>query len=67
MPECAHIHYNALFNGTDVYKENFTHCCYNMIEDKAFYTHKLVQSELRITLLFCACFYIRKEDSAYLL
>ena len=29
------------FVGMDVHKENFTVCCYDMIQDKIFYTQKL--------------------------
>ena len=35
------MYYTTLFVGMDVHKENFTVCCYDMIQDKIFYTQKL--------------------------
>ena len=35
------MYYNTLFVGMDVHKENFTVCCYDMMQDKIFYTQKL--------------------------
>ena len=35
------MYYNTLFVGMDVHKENFTLCCYDMMQDKIFYTQKL--------------------------
>ena len=35
------MYYNTLFVGMDVHKENFTLCCYDMMQDKILYTQKL--------------------------
>lgn len=35
------MYHNTLFVGMDVHKENFTLCCYDMEQDKVFYTQKL--------------------------
>ena len=35
------MHYNTLFVGMDVHKENFTLCCYDMEEDRVFATQKI--------------------------
>ena len=35
------MYYNTLFVGMDVHKENFTLCCYDVMQDKIFFTQKL--------------------------
>lgn len=34
--------------GMDVHKENFTLCCYDMMQDKIFYTQKLEPDYIQI-------------------
>ena len=42
------MYYNTLFVGMDVHKENFTLCCYDMMQDKIFYTQKLEPDYIQI-------------------
>lgn len=35
------MYYNTLFVGMDVHKETFSLCCYDMQQDKVFFTQKM--------------------------